>query len=332
MIKKIVCFYFPIICIAILASCKSEVVRKEYDTQIKVTVVDARDNPLDGALVAVFDSLGAYNRSILLANPQNAVAVVTTDGSGLAVAANLPELPESNFAKDVWVAAFHNSKTLFPGYSILYDNDSINFRPAETFRKGSINEVTLRLRPAEGLVTFYVDASQRTRIPVFVYSKEKLIDTLFNTQETDDEAILLDQNTHVFRKGGQAWRAKSQECDWYGVAQVKAGERIAVKLPQCEIGQLAFYTKDQSEAVFPMYIRFLVNFNGGYDTVAVINSPVIGFIPMDCSPDPDVVVSFPKGEGDYTYEALAADGSYSVIGKVTVKRNDCVLTEIKRVK
>lgn len=134
------------------------------------------------------------------------------------------------------------------------------------------------------------------------------------------------------KKGLQSWRAKSQECDWYGIANVVAGKQIAVQLPQCEIGQVAFFSKDINVDSYPIYIRFLVNFNGGFDTVAVINSPTLGFTPIDCSPDPDVVVSFPKGQGEYTYEALAADGSYNVIGKINVKRNDCTLTEIKSTK
>lgn len=327
--NKIIRFYIPIICITLLVGCKSEVIKKEYDTQIKVTVVDDNNNPLEGVTIAVFDSLGSYQKSILLGTPQNPIAALTTSVTGEVLITKLPELPEGNFAKDVWVAAFYKSKTLFAGYTILYDNDSINYRPAETFRKGSINEVTLKLKPAEGLVTFYVDKTQNSRLPIYVYSKENLIDTLENTQETDLEAQTLDKTTSVFKKGAQTWRAKSQECDWYGVVNVSAGARNFVKLPQCEIGQVAFYSKDLSTDSYPIYIRFLVNFNGGYDTVAVINSAAIGFTPIDCSPDPDVVVSFPKGEGTYTFEAIAADGSYNDIRTINIKRNDCTLIEIK---
>lgn len=327
--NKIMRFYIPIICIILLVGCKSEVIRKDFDTQIDVTVVDNNNQPLEGVTIAVFDSLGSYQKSILSGTPQNSIALLTTAGNGKALVTNLPEIPESNFAKDVWVGVFYKSKTLFPGYTILYDNDSINYKPAETLRKGSINQVTLKLKPAEGLVTFYVDNTQNSRLPIYVYSKENLIDTLESTQETDLEAQTLDKTTSVFKKGAQTWRAKSQECDWYGVVNVAAGTRNFVKLPQCEIGQVAFYSKDLSVDSYPIYIRFLVNFNGGYDTVAVINSAALGFTPIDCSPDPDVVVSFPKGEGKYTYEALAADGSYSVIGNIDVKRNDCTLIEVK---
>lgn len=197
---KTVYYYLSTFFILFLIGCKSEVIRKEYDTQIKVTVVDEGNKPLDGAIVAVFDSLQAYNKSILIGEVKNAIAVLTTDGKGFVNATNLPEVPESNFAKDIWVATFHRSTTLFPGFSILYDNDSINFRPAETFRKGSINEVTLKLRPAEGLVTFYVDESQNTRLPIYVYNKEILLDTLTSTDIDDNEALSSNQNTHVFKK------------------------------------------------------------------------------------------------------------------------------------
>ncbi len=312
---KITYFYF--LCFIILIQgCKTEVLKQEFDTEMIVTVVtefDGKNAPLANATVAVFDKLENYTASIKNRKPINAIQKLNTDASGRLTFNDLP--PNS----DIWIAAFYKDTSVFVGKTLLYDNDKLNFELVDRFKKGSVNKVTIKLIPADGLVSFIATTIQPSFPVDFYITSDSL--TVLSTS---------DVVSSVAKKGRQTWRAKSQECDWYGIVNVVGGKNVTVQLPPCQTGNLGFYSIDQRLELYPITIRF-VSAAGELEDVAQINSPYLAnpngvtCDSIDFNGNPDYAgIKFPKGNGVYSYDAISADNNCRWAGRIKVNATGCV--------
>lgn len=308
-------FLFFSIILVTLVSCKTEVVRVEFDTEMVVNVVtelDGQPKPLFNATVAVFTTLEDYTKSIKLRTPVNALKSLITDNKGTITFNDLPS------DKEIWVAAFYKDTSFFKGKTILYDNDNLNFELVEKFRKGSVNKVTIKLIPADGLITFNVTTAQPS-FPVIFYLSDN---TLTATK-------LSDTLSSVHKKGRTAWRARSGECDWYGVVDVNGGKISSIQLPECQTGLLGFYSNVLDFNEYPITIRFVIS-PGVLEDVAILDSPFSdlpnGGVPTcnDFNNNGEGIV-FDKGAGTYTYDAISASGKYRWTGRIQSNVGQCTV-------
>lgn len=315
------CFIF-LLFISIFYSCKTEVLKKEYDTEMVVSVVtevDGVTKPLANATVAIFDKLEDYTASIRSRKPIKPVQQLLTDANGVLTFNDLSS------ETDIWVAAFYKDTTVFVGKTLLYDNDKVNFELVEKFRKGSVNKVTIKLIPADGVVSFIASTVQPS-FPVDFYISYDSLTVLSKT----------DVVSSVAKKGTQTWRAKSAECDWYGTVNVEGGKNSLVQLPPCQTGTLGFYSLDQRLELYPITIRF-ASPSGVLEDVAQINSAYLSnpngvtCDSIDFNGSPDYAgVKFIKGNGFYNYDAISADNNCRWVGRISVNVGGCA-TELLNV-
>jgi hypothetical protein len=323
--KKIIKNLLSLILLALLWSCQSETTIIEPPTELQVTVRDDANNTISNATVALFDNYATFitqNKTFGTAGAK----VATSDENGLVIFDSLN--PDSKY----YIMAFTIDSTKFRsyGYDIYNDNSFTGFEFIRPLNKSSITRATVRLRPAEAIVSFYANNSNSDALPIKVYIETDSIATL--TEIKDSSQIDINPANLPFNNGFVTRKIRlgveptplrfvnAIECNNIQKLNLVAGEFNKVNVNQCNAGVVAFYTGTNNKANLPI-------------SVVINNAIKVGSINNTFATEPTNfrtanTLNYVLEPGTYSYVAKSADCIWT--GDFTISVNQYTPVKLER--
>lgn len=296
-------------------SCKTVVEKVEFDTELEINIKNDLNQPIDSAIVAVYDDYSRFNSDISLGTITSAVSTTISKGGK----ANFDNLqPNISY----WIASFYQDINRIPGVKITFNNIEINNELAIKLRKGSISYVDVRMKPQTGVVTFIAPDSEKKRLPMVVKFNNLNAGNIIKTFETNP-STLIDSTVHVLATKGRGYYViNSEVCSWYDVTSVLGGMRTFVKLQPCETGNIVFYSDEIATSEYP--ISLTLNSTERLPALTIGKDHNV----QDCGTTN--IYKIEKAIGTLTYTARTASGKCFWVGNIEVKLNQCTIIKLPK--
>ncbi|MFQ3575329.1 MAG: hypothetical protein SNJ77_02735 [Cytophagales bacterium] len=306
-----------LISLSTLWSCRKNRIEKLPPfTDLNVKVKDQNGKMLNGVNVIVFGSQEDFDNSIANEyNTDNALGIgIATDGQVL-----LDSLPSRN---DYWILAYVGNSTLFPGFTIMFDNSEqtnrIPFRPSDK----SIIDLSIVLRPAEGLVTFWSSSPNISSNQARIVSGENIAKNTANVSSSSLTAPAPNPTYTLKKRRGNYnyYGLATQFCTWTGNYIITPGQNINVELAPCVAGAVTIFSSQNASTLFP--IEITLGQGAKKDTIF---SPVVG----NCGVNSLNVKTYNLPPGSYSYFAKSINpnaGANACVwsDRFVVTENNCL--------
>ena len=259
-------------------------------TKLEIKVKDSNGSLLNGVNVAVFSSFDDFNESILSNYDFSKALAVGVSIDGKVILDSIPSRLE------YWILAYQPNTTLFPGFTIYYDNseqtNKIPFRPND---KSEIS-LSIILKPAEGLVTFWTKSKNAGTNPIRVVSGENTpLNTVIVSIPNQNPPLPNPAHSLKKRKGSYNYYGiASSYCAWTGNYTIIPGAVVPVELLPCTAGSVTFYSSQIDKEFFPIEIMLVQG--SKKDTLF---SPAVG----SCGQSSNNVKTYNLPPGEYSYFA-----------------------------
>lgn len=284
-----------VVLLSFLSCRKNRIEKLPPFTDLNIKVRDQNGIMLNGVNVAIFGSQEDFDLSI-----QNNYDFNNAIGMGVAVDGLLllDSLPSRN---DYWILAYVPNTTLFPGFTIYFDNseqtNKIPFRPSDK----SIIDLSIVLRPAEGLVTFWSSSNNIANNQARVVSGENIsINTASVT--TVNQSAPAPNPTYTLKKRRGSYNyygLANQYCTWTGSYSITPGTVVNVELAPCLAGSVTIYSS-QNNTLFP--IEITLGQGAKKDTIFSASAGSCGVNNLN-------VKTFNLPPGNYSYFARSLNSS-----------------------
>jgi hypothetical protein len=300
-----------VFCFGILSACSTRYDDVAPDTELVVTVKDESGAILDSAGVFVFADKSAFDNTALTGVPTGFVGASPVT-QGMATIKGLP------YGKQLYIYAASVDRVAIPGHTITIDNADASNTLKNNLTRGSITYTEVTVTPADGFITFWTTPSNSFAVPIAVFVGNSSVGIVLQTSPSVPIPFQTDGLTVRARRGNVSFEGKSAAgCIWTGQVTLAGGEIASHQFVDCVVGSIAFYTDNSNAAAMP--ISIIINAN---DQVPNLVSPVTG-TPADCG-DLNLSVAN-RVPGNYTYEAISANGSCAWTDTFTLAANECKL-------
>lgn len=300
--------------VLILAACKKtkEII---YDpTNVDLTVVDDNGNPLQGAVIRLFDDIDKYQNSKEGGAETGYVTKVISDKDGKAYFDDL------NSEKSYYFLVTYRDRVRF----LDLDNQDQNYA-FDQLTRGTTSKIKIQLEPAKSVVSFYANNTISGQLPISLFIDEDSIGTI--TESVNGKpTTAFEKGTLSFRlsQGTKNWYAKSAlGCIWTGQVQVKAIESFEpISLQDCNAGSVTFYTDEENKGILPVKITL-----GKNDQIGQMNS-YLSTVPTGCFQKGTVTAA--RDVGTYTYTAESVRSGCVWTGTVTIAKGSCSTIKLSK--
>lgn len=308
-------------------SCKSQKEIIAPTTKLSINLLDTNSNLIALPInVYLFTDSGNYKKSSLYYTGINAFKSDTAKtGTCLFDSLN----PSNHY---YIYAHYRNYSGHTAGYYIDYDNrDSYIVKQLSSLANGASNTTTnIIMKPANGLVSFWVPSVNSSSLPLKVYLDNNLLGTVTEASATIPTYYSNSVLTTLAAKGAHTYYAESAEgCIWQGEVIVKGGADYSIELYGCGAsssgnsgnGNVVFWADTSALNTLPITI-YINGDSVGAVTEVFSNKPT-------CYAAGAVTMPLPASGYQYNYLAKSQNGD-CILGEnsFTVVSGECSIIHL----
>lgn len=294
-----------------------------YDpTEFIIQVFDDDGNPLEGALVKLFDDFDKYEYEKATGNSNFELLKGFTDLEGNIVFGKNGDISTD---KNHYLYISFRDRTRF----VDLDNFSSNYTiSSSNTKKGGKSYLSIKLEKAKSAFSFYTKALPESSLPVKIYIDGELSGTLSSLSSAEPSSISTTNDDGIlsFRlsQGKTTWMGVSQTgCVWLGELVVGGTEsHQAIEMTECQAGSISFWIAEEDKSLLPINISLSPNEKIGELTTSSSTTPTTCFSAN--------TLSVSRGAGEYSYFATSANGNCSWSGQFVLASAGCKIIKLEQ--
>lgn len=305
----------------ILVGCESAIETTFDPTKLEITVYDDNGDPIEGALVKLFDNEEDYNEEIATGNSNLEVAKYFTDASGLVSFTD--ETGDVDPEVDHFFYISFRDRDRFTDL----DNFSGQFKVAADYIiKGGTTVASISLEQSKSSVTFFSTTLDASNFPLRVLlDGEEVgdITEIASTTPTNASGTGNDVLNFKLGSGIKDWVVVSNSgCVWQDQITLGTTESFTpISLDNCTAGSASFWVAKEDSLVLPISISLSPNDYIGEVSEYQETEPTACFS--------DGTLSLSRSTGTYNYFATSANGNCTWAGVLEITENDCNVIQLE---
>jgi len=298
----------------LLWTCVSDLQTVAPLTGLSITIQNDSGTLLDGVDVFIFDNQVAFNQTVSSRTPTGFVKS-TRSAKGNA---QFDQLADNVL---YFIYATYKDLAKIPGTYITYDNAEEKFSLKNKLTAGSLSSLLIVLKPSDGLITFWTDASNSAVLPISIFSGTAPVGSITQPLPSAPAAFSAGSGTVRAGKGVLTIEGKSGSgCVWVKTLNIIPGQNTTYQLETCGVGSIAFFTDATNISRLPITLQLNAN-----DALPAMTSVVSAGIPSCGAANTITVFRVP---GTYTYQANSVSGNCVWTGSFILAVNSCALVSI----
>lgn len=308
-------YYFLLLAISFLTTCKSEEVITANGTELEITIQDQDKKTILAEIdVYLFSDVTAYSNSLVNKNPQGYDYKVKSNKEGVALFSKIE-------AKKYYIYINYTGR----GYTL---NNYYSYKELENvLTENATTSIIVKLTPFNvGSIGFWTKENNLSNLSIDIWVKDSLIGTLSGVKNSEPSKLNEQQILPILYQtaGTFVWQAKGKNgCYWAGEINLASKDTSFIELTTCSTGKIAFWTK-------PTVINTHQKL-----TVVVNETEIVGEItqgllvsPTDCTNPTSLIIEKPMGT--YNYKVLSFKGECVWIGTFVIDKSCSESIEIEQ--